>query len=122
MNILLIEDEAGVREVLVDMLRALGHSVLAVADGLAGLRRLQAGDPVDVVLTDLKMPGMSGLQVFNVIKERWPDLPVGIITGTPESLAELREPVDVIIHKPVGLDALQRALSRLRGGPDAAAS
>ncbi len=121
MNILLIEDEAVVREVLVDMLRALSHSVLAVADGPAGLRRLEAGDPIDVVLTDLKMPGMSGWEVVKVIKERWPDLPVGIITGTPELLAELREPVDVVIDKPVGLKTLQRALSRLLGGPEAGA-
>ncbi len=121
MNILLIEDEAVVREVLVNMLRALGHPVLAVADGAAGLRRLEAGDPVDVVLTDLKMPGMRGWEVVKVIKERWPDLPVGIITGTRELLAELREPVDVVIDKPVGLKNLQPALRRLLGKPEAGA-
>lgn len=46
MRVLLVEDDVLVREVLTDMLRSLGHSVLAVAEGRAGLARLEAGDAV----------------------------------------------------------------------------
>lgn len=117
MRILLIEDDPLVREVTIDMLRFIGHFVLAVADGRAGLARLEAGDPVDMVLTDLKMPGMSGWEVVKVIRARWPQLLTGVITGTPGLLAEQREPVDVVIRKPVRLEGLREALGLLRRGP-----
>ncbi len=52
------------------MLASLGHSVLATAGGREGLARLEAGDSVDMVLTDLKMPEMSGWEVAKVVKTR----------------------------------------------------
>lgn len=122
MRILLIEDDVLVREVMTEMLTSEGHTVLPATDGQAALVHLANGNPVDLVLTDLKMPGMSGWEVVRAIKEGWPDLPVGIITGTPKLLSEERETVDLVIHKPVGLDALRNAISRLGprspgGGP-----
>ncbi len=114
LKILLIEDELVVREVITDMLAALGHQVLAVDSGEKGLGRLASGESVDIVLTDLKMPGMSGWEVLQAIKARWPHLPAGIITGTPELLQEQREPVDVVMRKPIRLDALREAIGRLR--------
>ncbi len=114
MKILLIEDDQLVRDVVIEMLRSLGHSVLAVADARTGLARLADGDAIDVVLTDLKMPDVSGWEVVEVVKAQWPHLPVGIITGSPELLAEQPERVEVVIRKPVRLDALGAALSKLR--------
>lgn len=111
LKILLIEDDAGVREVLVQMLASLGHLVLATPGGREGLTRLEAGDSVDLVLTDLKMPGMTGWDVVKRVKARWPHLHVGIITGTPELLREEREPVDFVIQKPVRLEGLRQALT-----------
>ena len=96
------------------MLASLGHSVLATAGGREGLARLEAGDAVDMVLTDLKMPEMSGWDVVKAVKARWPHLRVGLITGTPELLQEQPEPVDLVITKPVKLKALEEALSRVR--------
>ena len=119
MKILLIEDDILVREVVIEMLRSLGHSVLSATEGRAGLARLEAGDSVDLVLTDLKMPHMSGWEVVKAVRTRWPHLPVGIITGTPELLSEQQEPVDVVIRKPVGLDSLRKAISRFHPGPEA---
>ncbi len=112
LKVLLVEDDALVREVLIQMLASLGHSVLATGGGREGLARLQAGDSVDLVLTDLKMPDMSGWEVIKAVRTCWPHLRVGVITGTPEALAEGREPVDVVIHKPVRLDVLKEAIGR----------
>lgn len=112
LKILLIEDDIHVREVVTEMLVSLGHSVLATSGGREGLARLQAGDDVDLVLTDLKMPEISGWEVVKAVKTRWSHLPVGVITGTPEFLHEQREPVDLLITKPVTLKTLQEALSR----------
>jgi len=113
-TILLIEDDALVRDVVVDMLKILGHTVIATAGGRQGVARLEAGDPVDVVLTDLKMPGMSGWEVVRAVRERWPALPIGIITGNPDLLSESPELVGVVIRKPVSLEVLREAIKRLR--------
>jgi two-component system capsular synthesis sensor histidine kinase RcsC len=113
LNILLIEDDALVREIVTEMLASLGHSVLATAGGREGLARLEAGDSVDLVLTDLNMPEMSGWEVVKAVKAHWPTLRVGLITGTPDLLREQREPVDLVIEKPVSLKALREAISRV---------
>ena len=114
LRILLVEDDPGVREVLTQMLASLGHSVLAAAGGREGLARLEAGDFVDLVLTDLKMPGMTGWDVIKTVKTKWPHLPIAIVTGTPELLREERELVELVIEKPVRLEALREALTRVQ--------
>jgi len=112
-RILLIEDEPGVREVLAEMLATQGHSVLQAAGGAEGLARLEAGEVVELVLTDLNMPGMTGWEVVRAVRDRWPNVRVGIVTGTPELLLDRREPVDIFITKPVRFQALQEAISRV---------
>jgi CheY-like chemotaxis protein len=118
LKILLIEDDAEVRDTVASMLASLGHSVVEAAGGREGLARLEAGEAVDLVLTDLRMPGMSGWQVAQAVKARWHHIPVGILTGTPELLAEQGAPVDFVLAKPVGLDTLRAAIRRVsaRGG------
>ena len=114
LNILLIEDDPGVREVLGIMLASLGHSVLQAAGGREGLELLAAGSSVDLVLTDLRIPHMTGWEVVKEVRARWQHIPVGLVTGTPEALWESREPVDLVIAKPATIDALREAISRVR--------
>lgn len=117
LRILLIDDNPLVREALAAMLTSDGHTVLPAAGGREGLARLEAGEAVDLVLTDLKMPGLSGWEVVRAVKARWPHVPVAVITGTPEALLRQRgEPIDLVIFKPVTLDALREAISRFRAG------
>ena len=115
--ILLIDDEAVVREAISELLAEDGHSVTQAAGGHEGLARLQAGLQPDVVLTDFGMPGMTGAEVALAVKRRWPQMPVGMITGwgldarmTPEQ----RAAVDFVLAKPVPLDELRESLSRIR--------
>jgi signal transduction histidine kinase len=115
--ILLIEDEATVRETLAKLLTSQRHRVVQAAGGEEGLAQLGAGEPVDLVLTDLGMPGMTGWEVARAVKARWPHLPVGLITGwgeEPEGSDEERQAVDFVISKPVTLDTLRAALAGLR--------
>ena len=114
MKILLIDDEASVLEVVALMLAADGHTVVTASGGREGLARLESGEAVDLVLTDLAMPKMSGWEVVRAVRERWPALRVGLITGTPEHLAEQRERVDVLMIKPVTLVSLREGLAQLR--------
>ncbi len=117
LRILLIEDEARVRATLADVFAALGHTVLQAGGGRAGLEVLERGERVDVVITDLGMPEMNGWDVARAIKARWPDLPVGLVTGwalggelSPEEVGR----VDFVIAKPYEIEALQAALAPFR--------
>lgn len=113
MNILLIDDDEAVREVVGLMLDAEGHRVVSVSSGAEGLDRLAAGLGVDLVLTDLTMPGANGWEVARTVRARWPALRIGLITGTPQQRPPSGGLVDVVISKPVTLEALRRALDAL---------
>lgn len=103
-----------VREVLSLLLGSLGHSVVAVAGAAEALARLEV-ETFDLVLTDLTMPGIGGWELVGRIRERWPSLPVGIMSGNYASLAERRAPIDVALTKPVFVETLRAELGRLGG-------
>lgn len=107
----MIDDDPIVRETLALLLASLGHSVLEAPHGRAGLETLENGAEVDLVLTDLVMPGISGWDVVKAVKEHWPSLRIGIVSGSYEALIEKREVVDVVITKPVSREILGAALA-----------
>ncbi|MGH7276351.1 MAG: response regulator, partial [Candidatus Rokuibacteriota bacterium] len=117
LRILLIDDEAPVRRALADAFAVLGHAVVEAGSGREGLLRLERGERVDIVITDLGMPGMTGWDVAHEIRMRWPDLPVGLVTGwvsgselNPEEVGR----VAFVIAKPYTLDSLDAALALVR--------
>lgn len=79
-NILVVDDEAVIREGMRRILEGKGYRVEASASGRAAIEKIQDHD-FDVVITDLKMPGMDGIEVLKTIKILQPDVPVIIITG-----------------------------------------
>ena len=79
-KILLVDDEERFRNNLKKMLTAEGFEVSAAASGEAALEEL-ARQPYDVILLDMRMPGMDGLATLTAIKERHPDPEVIILTG-----------------------------------------
>ncbi len=79
-NILLIDDEEAFVTTLQERLEMRGFSPRVALDGEAGLEMI-AQDPPDVVVLDLRMPGMSGLEVLRRIRKRWPGLPVIMLSG-----------------------------------------
>jgi CheY-like chemotaxis protein len=97
-----VDDEAGVRAVLRELLGGEGNTVVDAPDGPSGLT-LYEREPVDVVLSDVSMPGMSGREVAEACHARFPDLPVGLITGWGDHLdpAQLaRHGVQFVVAKP----------------------
>ena len=74
-DILIIEDDAIVREALVEWLQAAGYGVRKAADGNAGLAAIKLAAPT-LVVTDISMPGMSGTMVIAELKRRYPEVPV----------------------------------------------
>nr|WP_296071666.1 response regulator [uncultured Actinoplanes sp.] len=113
-RILVVEDEDGVRDIVVRILTKAGYSVQAASDPAEALK---LGDlPVDALLTDVIMPGMSGTQLAAEMRRTRPDLPVlfmsGYTSGPAPGGQEL--PADApLLHKPFQTDHLLAALHQL---------
>jgi GAF domain-containing protein/anti-sigma regulatory factor (Ser/Thr protein kinase) len=120
LRILLVDDEEEVRNALAEMLASRGHRVLTAGGGAEALRRLEEDSGVDLLLTDLVMPGMTGWELAGAASARRPGLPVGVVTGwgdVPESTPGSRTAVDFVLSKPVTFEALDHALGRLGQTP-----
>ena len=84
-SVLVVEDEDGVRDVVARMLERLGYQVLLSEDGVSALERLAAHTgPVAAVLLDLSMPRMGGSEALLHLRERFPDVPVVLMSGYTE--------------------------------------
>lgn len=109
-SILVVEDEEEVRELLKDILTDGGHEVEFSSNGQRGLELFQE-KKFDLVFTDLGMPGMSGWQVAEKIKQLSSDTPVALITGweVKKKKQELKKNgVDVVLKKPFRVDEILR--------------
>jgi DNA-binding NtrC family response regulator len=101
-KILVIDDEAGIRESLEVLLTLEGYHVEMAVDGEQGLALLEQRS-YDLVLLDLSLPGQSGLELLPQIHERYPELPVVMITayGTVENVVEaVRAGAENFVQKP----------------------
>ena len=118
--VLLVEDQDGVRAVTAEHLRESGYAVLDVADGAAALRLLRRGARVDVLVTDVGLPGgLNGRQLADAARERRSDLPVLFITGYADGMLDCQlAPGMEVIGKPFALDALSaRVRAMLEAAP-----
>ena len=109
LRILVVEDEAGVRNSLLDLLTTLGHRAVAVGSGPEALARFDADPAFDLVLTDLALPGgMDGLDLVAALRAVRPDLPVLLATGYVGPAT-----IDVpVLRKPFRREDLAAALAR----------
>ncbi len=111
-KILVIDDEETLREGLAKLLRLDGYEVLTAVDGPKGLEICERFLP-NVVLTDVKMPHMDGIQVLNVIKEKFPKIGVILITGHGDrelAISALRDGAFDFFNKPVDFDKLSNSI------------
>ena len=107
-RVLLVEDNDQVRAFTHEILKDLGCTVLLAKDGREAIALLE-DTSVEVVVTDVVMPGMSGIELADTIKKRWRDLPVILATGYSDELVEKR-PEYPSISKPFTSVHLQEAL------------
>lgn len=109
-TVLVVEDEAAIRMLVGETLHDLGYHVLEAQDGPAALRLLHAAAQVDLMVTDVGLPGMNGRQLAEAARERRPDLKILFITGYAHNAAigqgEALKPGTALISKPFALAAV----------------
>jgi CheY-like chemotaxis protein len=117
LRILVVDDEAPVRDTLAAILAADGHEVELGMDGADGLKRFGTGH-FDVVITDKAMPGMNGDQMAAAIKGMAPQTPIILLTGFGLFYDKKEFPhIDVLASKPVRIPALREALATATRSP-----
>jgi CheY-like chemotaxis protein len=113
MNVLLVEDNDEVRLIAVEYLTELGHQAVAVIDAESAMERV-AGHSFDAVLTDVSLPGMSGIDLAKELFKRYPTLPVVISSGYGALSAEFvgrdRQQNLFVLPKPYDMLTLARTL------------
>jgi two-component system NtrC family response regulator len=115
-RILVVDDEPAQLELVGGFLRKRGFEVAAAPDGRAALQRFRR-EPFDLVLTDQKMPGLSGLEVLEAVRRQNPGTPVVVMTayGTIETaVAAIKAGAVDYLTKPLDLDELLHRVERVR--------
>ncbi|MGX4643849.1 histidine kinase famiy protein [Massilia sp. SYSU DXS3249] len=118
-RILVVEDNEDVRELAESMLGEAGYAVVSAPSGEQALRMLESGDEIDLVFTDVLMPGgMNGLQLADKVRMHRPDTPILITTGYMDELpaASPSRPLD-ILGKPYRQEDLLSRVKALLPGP-----
>jgi CheY-like chemotaxis protein len=113
-RILVVDDDAGNRETLTELLGLSGHDVVAAESGKQALEMMRdAGRPFDVALVDLAMPDMNGIELARLARARDPALRIALVTGwEPSGVEGDMEPgvIERIFRKPIDLPAINRFL------------
>jgi len=112
-RVLIVDDDPVVRDVVGSMLRSANLTAREVEDGEAALAAL-VEEPFDLVITDLSMPDLSGLELAREVRARWPRVPILLLTGwaeSPETTGVNLELVDSVLTKPISMSALLRQVT-----------
>jgi DNA-binding NtrC family response regulator len=122
MSILVVDDEPTVCQSVQKVLRRKGYEVAQALCVSAALDKLEAGQAFDLIIADLMMPQVGGIELLKIVRDRWPNTPVLIITG----YASIASAVEATRHgaigylpKPFTPDELQAAVERVMSGKPA---
>ena len=91
-RLLIVDDQPGIRLLLNEVLKKEGYVTYLAANGIEALRYAEEG--MDFVLLDMKIPGMDGIEILKRLKDRWPQLPVFMMTAYGE-LDVVQEALDL---------------------------
>jgi len=113
-SVILVDDEARLRDVLVRSIKSIGHDVVGAGSAEEALRVLKES-PRDVAIVDLNLPGMSGMDLFATLRQKHPAMQVIVLTGFGDlDTAQQAIRLDVVdfLTKPCHLGDLEQALDR----------
>ncbi len=114
LSVLLVEDNDHVREFACHLLDELGYRVLTAASGEEALERLES-ESVEILFSDVVMPGMSGVELARLARERDPALPVLLASGYSEEIVGVAGADFEIVRKPYDLNGIEAALGKALG-------
>ena len=118
-HVLVVDDESEIRAVLRDILASAGHTIVEAANGEEALVHCET-EPVDLVLTDISMPGMSGWDVAAACRQRFPHLPLGFVTGWGDRLnleETKRSGIRFVLSKPFAPGDVLAVVADTLGAP-----
>ena len=113
-SILVVDDELLIRDLLYDFFNDQGWNISIADNGKKALDILKSKD-IDLLLTDIKMPEMDGLNLASHVKEHYPNLPVILMTGYPSvesAVVALRQKVEDYIIKPFNINQLYKTVEQ----------
>jgi EAL domain-containing protein (putative c-di-GMP-specific phosphodiesterase class I) len=113
-RILVVDDESSLLDISAEVLRDAGHDVTTAASASAALEQLRS-HPFDVLVSDIRMPGLGGIELLRAVRQIDPDLPVILATGSPTletAIQALEHGAIQYLTKPVAVNALVEAVGR----------
>src|SRR5262245_47494269 len=114
-RVLLVEDDPGSRWLLASMLADMGYGVTSVANGEEALRYLYSEEACDLILSDIVMPYMSGVQLAKQTHDARPGVPVVFVTGVPGAVDEALLVGAIPLTKPISRARLAQILDAALG-------
>ncbi|MEP9377574.1 PAS domain-containing protein [Aquabacter sp. CN5-332] len=117
-TVLVVEDESVVRGLIIEVLHDLGYRTLEAADGSSALEALQTTRQLDLLVTDIGLPGLNGHQIADAARQERPDLKVLFMTGYAENATIANgflEPGMAMITKPFAMETLARRVRDMMG-------
>jgi two-component system NtrC family response regulator/two-component system nitrogen regulation response regulator GlnG len=123
-SVLVVDDQSDLAQMMASMIKRDGHEVRVATSGPAAVAAVEQRVP-DLVLTDLGMPGMSGLDLAEALHERWPKLPIALVTGWGPSVDPARtrrSEIVQVLGKPFRMAEVRSLLARVLDGSCGGAS
>lgn len=111
-HVLVVEDDELIRAIFVDIIKSKGYSVLEASNGQEALKILSTR-PINIIVTDMKMPVMDGMQLLRQVKKSYPDVPLIVITGFDSEYREqdaMAAGADAYITKPFKVEDVASSL------------
>jgi DNA-binding NtrC family response regulator len=114
-KILVVDDEPGIRELLFDILNFLGYQSLMASNGIEALETL-ARNEVDLIISDIRMPRMNGIELLKTVKERNLEIPFVLISGYKINDADrafAEELANGFLAKPFEIEQIKALINNL---------
>lgn len=115
-KILVVDDEAIMRDLLTDFFEMMDYGVMSAKDGSAAWEMVSESQPGEysLIITDINMPKMGGIELFSHVKSKFPDMPIILMTGYGiEKVRQDVEKAEGFLAKPFELDDLHKLVVKI---------
>jgi DNA-binding NtrC family response regulator len=111
LKLLIVEDGYDIRNIMTSTLGKIFNTTITAIDGLDGLEKFKQEKP-DIIISDIRMPNMSGNEMINIIKDLDPNIPIIVVSGHGR-LIDKANKADLFLNKPIKFDLLLESIHNL---------